>query len=82
MTQATPSFFTHAWRKPLHGRLPTESDDGRVVVLSHWLWQSWFSADQEVIGKSYTFAGETRTIIGVMKPEFRFPDERVAFWVP
>jgi putative ABC transport system permease protein len=35
-----------------------------------------------VIGKSYTFANETRTVIGVMKPEFRFPDERVAFWVP
>jgi predicted permease len=23
-----------------------------------------------------------RSVIGIMKPEFRFPDERVAFWVP
>ena len=61
---------------------PTTADAGRVVVLSHWLWQSWFNSDEKVIGKSYTFAGATRTIIGVMKPEFRFPDERTAFWVP
>jgi len=35
-----------------------------------------------VIGRSYSFAGQTRSVIGVMKPEFRFPDERVAFWIP
>ena len=42
LTQATPSFFTTLGAQPLHGRLPTDQDDGRVVVLSHWLWQSWF----------------------------------------
>ena len=82
LTQATPSFFTTLGVQPLHGRLPTDQDDDRVVVISHWLWQSWFSSDPAVIGKSYTFAGQTRTVIGVMKPEFRFPDERTAFWVP
>jgi predicted permease len=64
------------------GRLPTEQDDNRVVVLSHWLWRNWFNSDPAVIGRSYSFAGQTRSIIGVMRPEFRFPDERVAFWVP
>ncbi len=82
VTQATPSFFSTLGAQPLHGRLPNDSDDSRVVVLSHWLWQSWFGSDEKVIGRSYTFAGQTRTVIGVMKPEFRFPDERVAFWVP
>ncbi len=28
------------------------------------------------------FAGGNRTVIGVMQPEFRFPDERIAFWIP
>ena len=60
LTQATPSFFTTLGAQPLHGRLPTDQDDGRVVVLSHWLWQSWFNSDPAVIGKSYTFAGQTR----------------------
>ncbi|HEX7089142.1 MAG TPA: ABC transporter permease [Longimicrobiales bacterium] len=82
MTRATPSFFTTLGARPLLGRLPTEEDDDRVVVLSHWLWRTWFGSDPGVIGRSYTFARETRTVIGVMGPEFRFPDERVAFWIP
>jgi putative ABC transport system permease protein len=82
VTQATPSFFTTLGAQPLHGRLPTEQDDNRVVVISHWLWRTWFGSNLSVIDKSYIFAGETRTVIGIMPPEFRFPDERVAFWVP
>ena len=82
VTQATPSFFTTLGVEPLRGRLPTDKDDGRVVVLSYWLWQDWFNSDEKVIGKSYIFAGQNREVIGIMKPEFRFPDERVAFWVP
>lgn len=82
LTQATPSFFTTLGAQPLYGRLPTDKDDALVVVISHWLWQDWFNADQAVIGRSYFFAGQNRTVIGVMRPEFRFPDERVAFWIP
>jgi putative ABC transport system permease protein len=82
VTQATPSFFSTLGAQPLYGRLPNDGDDGRVVVISYWLWQSWFGSDQKVIGRSYTFANQNRTVIGVMRPEFRFPDERVAFWVP
>ena len=82
VTQATPSFFTTLGAQPLLGRLPTDEDGGNVVVISHWLWRTWFASDPSVINKSYTFANATRTVIGVMKPEFRFPDERVAFWVP
>ena len=82
MTQATLPFFSTLGVVPLHGRLPEESDAGSVVLLSHWLWKSWFNSDEKVIGKSYTFAGSTRSIIGIMKPDFRFPDERTAFWIP
>ncbi len=81
LTQATPSFFSTLGAVPLHGKLPTDDDGPNVVVISHWLWQSWFKSDPAVIGKSYTFAGATRAVIGIMKPEFRFPDERTAFWV-
>ena len=82
LTQATPSLFTTLGAQPLHGRLPTDQDDNRVVVISHWLWRTWFGSDLSVINKSYSFANETRTVIGIMPPEFRFPDERVAFWIP
>jgi predicted permease len=82
LTQATPSFFTTLGAQPLHGRLPNDTDDANVVVLSHWLWRTWFASDEKVIGRSYFFAGQTRAVIGIMTPEFRFPDERTAFWVP
>jgi predicted permease len=82
LTVATPSLFTTLGARPILGRLPTEEDNDRVVVLSHWLWQAWFGSDPAVIGRSYYFARETRTVIGVVGPEFRFPDERVAFWFP
>jgi putative ABC transport system permease protein len=82
VSQATPSLFTTLGAQPLHGRLPTDDDGNDVVVISHWLWRSWFGSDPAVMGRSYTFANATRTVIGVMPPEFRFPDERVAFWVP
>jgi predicted permease len=82
VTRATPSFFTTLGVQPQYGRLPTDEDGETVVVISDWLWRSWFGADQKVIGKSYYFAGASRTVIGIMTPEFRFPDERVAFWMP
>jgi putative ABC transport system permease protein len=82
LTQATPSFFTTLGARALHGRLPTDDDENDVVVISHWLWRTWFGSDPAVINRSYTFANATRTVIGIMPPEFRFPDERVAFWIP
>jgi predicted permease len=82
VTRATPSFFTTLSAQPQRGRVPTDADDDSVVVLSDWLWRSWFGSDEKVIGRSYFFAGANRTVIGIMNPEFRFPDERVAFWMP
>jgi predicted permease len=81
LTRATPSFFTTLGARPVLGRLPTAEDDDRVVVISNWLWRDWFGSDPDVIGRSYYFAREMRTVVGVLGPAFRFPDERTAFWV-
>jgi predicted permease len=80
--RATPSVFTTLGARPVLGRLPTDEDNDGVVVISHWLWTDWFGSDESVLNRSYEFAGATRTVIGVMGPEFRFPDERVALWIP
>src|ERR671913_345907 len=45
VTQATPSFFSTLGAQPLHGRLPVEQDGNKVVVISHWLWRTWFASD-------------------------------------
>jgi putative ABC transport system permease protein len=82
LTRATPSLFTTLGVEPQRGRLPTDQDDDTVVVISDWMWRTWFGADEQVVGRSYFFAGGNRTVIGIMQPEFRFPDERTAFWLP
>jgi predicted permease len=81
LSRVTPTLFSTLGARPAIGRLPNADDDDKVVVLSNWLWHSWFGADSSVLGRSYYFAGETRSIIGVMPPEFRFPGEDVAFWL-
>ena len=80
--RATSSLFTTLGARTALGRLPAPDDDDRVVVISHWLWSTWFAADSAILGRSYVFANQTRTVIGVMAPEFQFPDERVALWIP
>ena len=82
LARATPSLFSTLGVTPALGRLPTTEDaPSRVMVISHWLWTTWFGADPSVLGRSYEVSREMRTVIGVMGPEFRFPDDRVALWI-
>jgi len=82
MVQGLPSLFTTLGAVPVLGRLPRRDEGiGTVAVISHSLWTSWFGADPNVIGRSYDIVGMQRTVIGVMGPEFRFPDERTSVWI-
>jgi putative ABC transport system permease protein len=59
-----------------HGRLLDSADaatDAPVVVLSHELWQSRFGGDTTLIGRSLVLDGRSRTVVGVLPPEFRLP---------
>lgn len=76
------SLFRTLGTEPLLGRLPTEDDEGDVVVLSHGMWTEWFGQDPEVLGSSIFASGADRTIIGVMGPDFWFPYEGVDLWMP
>ena len=83
---ATASFFEVMRAAPAVGRAFTaeEGEAGRdsVVVLSYGLWQRRFGADPHVIGQGLPLNGTTRTIVGVMPPDFRFPAKETEFWVP
>jgi len=82
ITQATGDLFTTLGAQVQAGRLPTSEDPpGQVMVLSDWLWRSWLGADPEVVGRSYEVSGQMLTVIGVMQPEFRFPDARISLWM-
>ena len=50
-------------------------------MISHGLWTRRFGADPEVIGTSISLDGEPYTLIGIMPPDFNFP-ENAHLWVP
>jgi putative ABC transport system permease protein len=61
-----------------------EDEAGRdqVVILSHALWQQYFSADPGIIGRTIVLDGENKQVVGVMAPEFHFPSNETRLWLP
>jgi putative ABC transport system permease protein len=59
-----------------------------VVLLGHAFWQRRFGGDQAIIGQALTLGGQSRTVIGVMPPDFRDlfggkgRSEAVDVWLP
>lgn len=79
----TRSLFETLGVQPLLGRLPNAEDDAKnanVTLISYSLWQEWFGGDPAVIGRSMQIGSAQREIIGVMKPEFRFPSAQTSAW--
>src|SRR5687768_1772340 len=71
------SMFRVLGVEPLVGRVYTEDEEkkkDRVVVLRHEFWQRRFGGDRSIVGKSIILADTPCIVIGVMPPEFRFPD--------
>jgi len=66
----TSGFFDALGIQPRYGRVFNESDektsDPESVILSHHLWQDRFGGDPQVIGKSISLDGKSRTVVGVL----------------
>ncbi|HSH09963.1 MAG TPA: ABC transporter permease, partial [Oceanipulchritudo sp.] len=86
----TGSRISHTWLdilgvEPIIGRgfLPEEDTPGAapVLLLSYATWQSHYSGDPDVIGRTATINGKLGTVIGVMPKGFRFPGQDDV-WVP
>ena len=80
MSWVTNDMYTTLGVRPQLGRLPVAEDNDDVVVISDQLWNSWFSRDPSVIGKSYFVSDSLKQIIGVMPADFWFPDS-TQLWV-
>ena len=64
------------------GRTFTPADDQEpLAVISHDLWQRRFGAAADVLGKTLSLSGKPHTIVGVMGPEFQFPNSQFKVWV-
>jgi predicted permease len=77
--------FTTLGVSPALGRNFTRTEDADggppVVILSDSLWRRRFSGDPQVIGRSITLNGQSRTIIGIMPAGFKF-FEKPELWLP
>jgi len=83
----SPGFFPTLGVQPALGRLPREDEmirggNDRVAVLSHGFWQSRFGSQRNIVDSTITLGGAPYRILGVMKPEMRFPSDRVELWIP
>jgi putative ABC transport system permease protein len=81
MSAPTNSLFSTLGVRPILGRLPVKEDESNVVVISNALWRTWFGGDSGVIGRVYEIDGQRRTVIGVMGPEFKFPNDGTLLWI-
>ena len=83
----SPGFFPTLGVRPFIGRLPREDEmirggADKVVVLSHGFWQRQFGSQQGILDSTLTLSGEPYRIVGVMRPDMRFPSDRVEAWIP
>jgi predicted permease len=85
--------YMHTWNlfpmlgaRPLLGRdFTTEEDQPGhqdVVLLSYRLWKQRFAGDSAILGKDILLNEKKYTVLGVMPPDFSFPDSEVDLWMP
>ncbi len=81
MSAPTNSLYSTLGARPRLGRLPVPADESHTVVIGDELWRTWFGADPAVVGKTFDVSGERRQVIGVMGPEFKFPNDGTLLWI-
>ena len=53
-----------------------------TLLLSHAAWQTRFGGDAGILGRSVQVDGAPFTVIGVMPPDFSFPQRGMQVWRP
>ena len=81
----TANYFDVMGVQPLLGRVYTGANEvegqDTVAVLSYGLWQRRFGGAQDALGRTLTLNGRPYEVIGVMRPELRWP-ENTELWTP
>jgi putative ABC transport system permease protein len=86
----TDGFFEVLGAQAEIGRTFTPDEDkpnsGRVIVLSHALWQRRFGGDPKIVGNAITINGNPFTVVGVMPADFKHPrpeaNRKAEMWSP
>ena len=82
----TPDLFAVLGVEPMLGRTFLAEEAAApglesVVILTHGLWQRRYGADPNIIGRGVIINDRARTVVGVMPPNFKFP-ERDELYLP
>jgi putative ABC transport system permease protein len=84
--QASADFGRVVGMAPALGRFFTAEEDApgkdHVALISDGLWRRRFGASPQIVGRSVQFNGEPYTVIGVMPPNFNFPNPNIEVWAP
>ncbi|HKQ89744.1 MAG TPA: ABC transporter permease [Blastocatellia bacterium] len=83
-SKVTGNFFEILGVKPLLGRAFSDDEARRgddVVVLSYGFWQRRFGGDGAIVGRRLHLDNRSAAIIGVMPPNFQFPDKNAQLWL-
>ncbi len=85
VSRMTPSALAALGVEPQAGRLfsDDEGKDGAppAALLSDALWRHRFGADPGIVGRAIVLSGEPFTVVGVMRPDFRFPAPDIETWI-
>ena len=81
----TENFFKIIAVKPILGRDFTAADNKpgaeKVTILGNEIWKRDFEGDPNIIGTAIRINGKAATVVGVMPPNFKFPQNE-ELWVP
>jgi len=82
----TPEFFWILGVQPLLGRTFKEEDSREgapeTAMLSYSFWQTVFGGRPDILSKTVRLDNQTRSVIGVMPPDFFFPARGGQVWIP
>lgn len=85
--RVSPGFFGAIGIEPRIGRAFDAAEfesAGRVVILSDGAWRTHLGGSPDILGRTIRLDGDSRTVVGVLPPEFRFPPapENTGYLVP
>jgi putative ABC transport system permease protein len=79
VTRVTPSFFSMLGVQPMVGRAFLERESrptaANVAIITFGLWQRAFKGEPGTIGRAVKLDEEPYTLVGILPPSFRFPEE-------
>jgi putative ABC transport system permease protein len=67
--------------RTFEAREAAAGSDG-VVIFSYAVWQQLFAGEPDIIGRTVMLDARAYEVLGVMPPDFRFPDPYIQYWVP